>query len=87
MKSDDVGMSEPAHDGDLSLDVGHQIGANDFVLVDDFNCDALPIPDISGVVDFCKCAAAQKFSDFVFAEQGINRYDGRCCRDRGFFVR
>ncbi|CAH9129316.1 unnamed protein product [Cuscuta epithymum] len=68
---DDVGVVEAAHDGDLALDVSDQGGAGDLLLIDHFDRDALPVPDVPGMVDFGEGAATQELPDLVFLEQGV----------------
>lgn len=71
MELHDVTVVQPAHDGDLAFDIRHQIGAVDFLFVDDFDGDALSRTDIARVVDFGEGAASEEFADFVFAEEGV----------------
>lgn len=72
MEPDDVRVRETPHDRDLALDVVDEGRVREeFLLVEDFNGDALPRAAVSRVVDFGECAASEELTKLVFSEQGV----------------
>lgn len=72
MELDDVRVRQTPHDGDLALDVVDEGRVREeFLLVEDFDGDALARAAVTRVVDFGECAASEELPELVFPEQGV----------------
>lgn len=73
-----MGVAQPAHDGDLALDIRHQVGAGNLTLADNLDGDALAGGDVPGVVHLGEGAAAEEFPELILAEQTVAVVHSRC---------